>query len=284
MLGAIIGDMVGSKYEFNPIKSKEFKIISPDMRMTDDSYLTLAVMRVLKRHFPIKYDEASLQEIQNELCDEFVDAWVRHKDACFGGFFYLWCAKAHKTGERQPPYNSFGNGSAMRISPVAMVAKSEEELKLLSKTVTEITHNHPEGLKGAEAVALSIYMALHDATKEEIKERMIKEYYPEIKDFDFNELVKNYEFNETCQGSVPQAIYAFLISNSYEDTLRNCVAIGGDCDTTGCMAGAIAEAYYSKGKRSEFEKKFIYFMIDSKLEREILEFYTMCGWDNYTKL
>ena len=152
--------------------------------------------------------------------------------------FFRWCDKAFRTGYAEP-YNSFGNGSAMRISPVGWMAKSEEEVKILSKTVTEITHNHPEGIKGAEAVAMCIYLARNGYSKEQIEERMLNDYYPEISSLDFDELVENYEFSEICQKSVPQAIYCFLISNSLEDTIRNCVAIGGDCDTTGAMAGSL---------------------------------------------
>ena len=165
----------------------------------------------------------------------------------------------------------------MRISPVGWVANTEEEVKILSKAVTEITHNHPEGIKGAEAVAMAIFMALHGSSKEEIKERMIKDYYPEIKDLDFDDLVKNYEFSEICQKSVPQAIYCFLISDSVEDAIRNCVGIGGDCDTTGAMAGAIAEAYYSKDKPSEFEDKHLYLSVEPYVEKLIKEFHKTIG-------
>ena len=165
----------------------------------------------------------------------------------------------------------------MRISPVAWVANNEGELKQLSKAVTEITHNHPEGLKGAEAVAMCIYLALNGASKETIKHRMIHEYYPEIAFLNFDELVKHYQFSEICQKSVPQAIYCFLISDSVEDAIRNCVAIGGDCDTTGAMAGAIAEAYYQRDKLSEFEDKFLYMMIDPEVEELIKEFHHTIG-------
>ena len=277
MLGAIIGDMVGSMYEFHPCKTKDFYIYNQKMRMTDDSFLTIAVSNVLSKHYPIDYSEQSLQVIKEDLAKEFVNMWRRHKEAGFGGMFYEWCLHSRDLGHPAPPYNSYGNGSAMRISPVGWIADSEEHLKLLSKTVTEITHNHPEGLKGAEAVALCIYLALHGSSKEEIKNRMIKDYYPEITDFDFEDLVKNYCFSEICQKSVPQAIYCFLIANSLEDTLRNCVAIGGDCDTTGAMAGAIAEAYYQKEKLSGFEDKYLYFLIDPDVEQAIKDFHKTIG-------
>ena len=273
MLGAIIGDMVGSMYEFHPCKTKKFNILDNRMRMTDDSYLTIAVANALMKNYPIKYDQESLDKIKDDLAKEFVRMYKLHKNCGFGGMFFHWCLECYTTNQIAPPYNSFGNGSAMRISPVAYVAKTEEELKTLSKAVTEITHNHPEGIKGAEAIALAIFLALHEATKEEIRERMIKEYYPEIEKLDFDDLVKNYEFSEICQKSVPQAIYCFLISDSLEDTLRNCVAIGGDCDTTGAMAGAIAEAYYEKDKLSDFTKKYLYYLVDPEVEELVKNFY-----------
>ena len=282
MLGAIIGDMVGSLYEFHPLKRKEFNIYDSRMRMTDDSLLTIDVAEVLLEHYPFKLDEQSLKEIQKDLVKEFVLTWRFNKGAGFGGMFYNWCEKA-RNGQEPKPYNSYGNGSAMRISPVGWLASSEEEVKILTKTVTEITHNHPEGIKGAEAVAMSIFLALHGASKEQIKERMIKDYYPEIKDLNFDDLVKHYDFSEICQKSVPQAIYCFLISNSLEDTIRNCVAIGGDCDTTGAMAGAIAEAYYQKDKVSEFEEKYLYWLIDPDVEKLVKRLHETIGSHKFEK-
>ena len=276
MLGAIIGDMVGSLYEFHPIKRKEFEIFDNRMRMTDDSYCTLAVAKVLVDHYPFSFDKQSLKDIQSDLIKEFGRTWYQHRTCGFGGMFFRWCDKAYRTGYAEP-YNSFGNGSAMRISPVGWMAKSEKEVKILSKTVTEITHNHPEGIKGAEAVAMCIYLARNGYSKEQIQERMVNDYYPEISSLDFDELVKNYKFSEICQKSVPQAIYCFLISNSLEDTIRNCVAIGGDCDTTGAMAGAIAEAFYQKDKVSVFEEKYLYWMIDPEVERQIKGFHDTIG-------
>ena len=283
MLGAIIGDMVGSLYEFHPIKTKDFKIIDNRMRMTDDSYLTIAVAKVLLRHYPFDLSEQSLKSIQDDLINEFVRTWKMVPHAGFGGMFYRWCRGISLGREEPKPYNSYGNGSAMRISPVGWLAKDEDEVILLSRIVTEITHNHPEGLKGAEAVAMCIFLAKHGYSKEQIKDKMIKNYYPEIADLDFDDLVKNYEFNETCQKSVPQAIYCFLVSNSLEDAIRNCVAIGGDCDTTGAMAGAIAEAFYQKDKLSSFEKDYLYFEIDPDVEKLIKDFHNTIGSKKFVK-
>ena len=243
------------------------------MKMTDDSLLTIAVAKTLLANYPIKYDEESLRRIQKELAEEFVATCKSKPFAGFGGMFIDWCIRCYEKGTIEPPYNSFGNGSAMRISPVGWIANSEDEVKVLSKTVSEITHNHPEGLRGAEAVAMAIYLSLHGSSKEEIKERMIKDYYPEIENLDFKDLLDNYDFDSTCQGSVPQAIYCFLISNSLEDAIRNCIAIGGDCDTTAAMAGSIAEAYYQKDILSNFEEKFILEMIDPKVEELIKRFH-----------
>lgn len=277
MLGAIIGDMIGSVYEFSNLKTKNFNIYNRNMKMTDDSLLTIAVAKILLANYQIKYDDESLRRIQKELAEEFVATCKSKPFAGFGGMFIDWCIRCDEKGIIEPPYNSFGNGSAMRISPVGWIANSEEEVKLLSKTVSEITHNHPEGLKGAEAVAMCIYLALHGSSKEEIKDRMIKNYYPEIADLDFDDLVENYKFFAICQKSVPQAIYCFLISDSLEDTIRNCVAIGGDCDTTSAMAGSIAEAYYQKDKLSDFEEKFLYLMIDPEVEQFVKQFHKTIG-------
>ena len=277
MLGAIIGDMVGSLFERNKIKTKQFNIFNTRMRMSDDSYLTIAVANALMKHYPIKYDDDSIKELQNDVSLELLKMCRRHVNAGFGGMFLEWYFNWEKTGTIPPAYNSFGNGSAMRISPVGWIAKSVDEVKTLSRIVSEVTHNHPEGIKGAEAIALCIYYAFHGFSKDEIKEVMVRDYYPEINDFDFDDLVKNYTFNATCQKSVPQAIYCFLISNDFEDTLRNCVAIGGDTDTICAMAGSIAEAYYESKKSSDFTSKFTYLLIDPSIEEIIKDFHMTIG-------
>ena len=277
MLGAIIGDMVGSLFERKKIKTKDFNIFNTRMRMSDDSYLTIAVANALMKHYPIKYDDDSIKDLQNDVSLELLKMCRRHVNAGFGGMFLEWYFNWKKTGTIPPAYNSFGNGSAMRISPVGWIAKSVDEVKTLSRIVSEVTHNHPEGIKGAEAIALCIYYALHGFSKDEIKEVMVRDYYPEINDFDFDDLVKNYTFNATCQKSVPQAIYCFLISNDFEDTLRNCVAIGGDTDTICAMAGSIAEAYYENKKSSDFTSKFTYLLIDPSIEEIIKDFHMTIG-------
>lgn len=233
MLGAIIGDIVGSKYEFNNIKTKNFPLFSDGCYATDDSVMTIAVL-----------DICINKNIYNK--DKIIDTlkkWGRrYPQAGYGGTFYSWVL-----GDDRLPYYSYGNGAAMRISPVAYFAKSEEEVKEFSRRITEVTHNHPEGLKGAEVTAMMIYKALHGATKRDLEEYAVS-CYPEIKNFDYEELKRTYTHaEEICQNTVPQAIYCFLISKDFEDCLRTTISIGGDCDTTAAISCAIAEAYYGDG-------------------------------------
>lgn len=276
MLGAIIGDMVGSIYEYTHPRTKNINMFDMEMRMTDDSYLTIAVAKALMNNYPIDYSKEGLEKIKIDLKVEFVNAVYRNPVAGYGGMFYSWAMDA-KHNKSVEPYYSYGNGSAMRISPVGWIAKTEEELKLLSKTVTEITHNHPEGIKGAEAVALCIFMALHGSSREEIKNRMINEYYPEIANYNLDYLMENMHDSCSCQDTVPPAIYCFLISESLEDAIKNCIAVGGDCDTTAAIAGSIAEAFYSKDKLSKFEEKFLYLKIEPYVEKLTKSFHKKIG-------
>lgn len=229
MIGAIIGDTVGSVYEFHNIRTKDFNILNERARFTDDTVCTIAFMDYFLH--AENYDEKT--------ATEYLHKWTRkYSHRGYGGRFLMWVLS-----DNPKPYNSFGNGSAMRISSVAWVAKDLDELKKLSDTVTSITHNHPEGMKGALVIATCIFMARNGATKEEIKEYAIKQY-PEIGFYDYEMLRENYDFDETCPGSVPEAIYCFLISKDFEDCLRTTISIGGDCDTTAAMSCAIAEAFY----------------------------------------
>ena len=240
MLGAIMGDVIGSRYEFYNHRSKEFDLFHSVCTFTDDTVLTIATAKALLDNYPFKLNEEGINKIKKDLVAYYLDAVDKYPDAGYGGRFYNWIA----FDDKHLPYNSFGNGSAMRVSSVGWLAKSLIECKLLAKVTAEVTHNHTEGIKGAEAVAVAIFMARQGKTKEEIKEYVYDNYYPELDYLSYDELVETYKFNETCQGSVPEAIYCFLISESYEDAIRTAVSIGGDTDTIACMAGAIAEAYY----------------------------------------
>jgi type I restriction enzyme M protein len=227
MLGAIIGDTVGSRFEFNNLKSKDFELITKDSELTDDSIMTLAVAGILLNN-KINDPDAIIDTLKE---------WGNlYPYAGYGGMFRKWLFTDYRK-----PYNSFGNGAAMRISPVGFLAKSEEEVIDWATKVTEVTHNHPEGIKGAVVTAMCIYYARIGKDKEFIR-KYVKKHYDV--NFDYEELKKSYYFNELCQTTVPQAIYCFLISKNYEDCIRTCVSIGGDTDTVCAIAGGIAEAYY----------------------------------------
>lgn len=232
MLGAIIGDIVGSIYEFKSDKTKDFELFTDKCRLTDDSMMTIAVgCACAKAEFSDEEDFKSwVIYYMRKIGREFPSAG-------YGYHFYKWI-KSDFMGA----YNSYGNGSAMRVSSVAWVAKSLNEAEILAKWSAEVTHNHPEGVKGAQAVAAAIYLARRGKSKIEIKEYIEQNYY--ALDFTLDEIRPTYEFDVTCQGSVPQAIQCFLESTDFEDAIRNAVSLGGDGDTLGAMAGAIAEAFY----------------------------------------
>ena len=243
MLGAIIGDIVGSVYEFNNIKTKDFSFFSEDKFFTDDTVMTVAVYSALKK---CKKKYENLESCVIAEMQSFGKLYPNSSKISYGNRFANWL-----TSQNPQPYYSFGNGSAMRVSAVPYFAKSIDEVKVLSQKVTCVTHNHPEGIKGAECVAVCIYMALNKATKEEIKKFVEDNYY--LLNFDYEDLKNNYTFNETCQNTVPQAIYCFLISTDFEDAIRTAVSIGGDTDTLCAIVGAIAEAYYGIPKQIKKE-------------------------------
>lgn len=231
MLGAIIGDIVGSRFEFNNHRSKDFDLFVEGCLATDDSIMTLAVAKAL---LECHGDWRSL----SEKTVEYMQSIGRKYPNCgYGGAFHQWIFSDHPE-----PYNSFGNGAAMRVSPCGFIAETEDEAKLLSRKVTEISHNHKEGIKGAEAATVAIFMARSGALKQEIHDRIARDYFK--LDFTLDSIRDTYEFNETCQDTVPQAIVAFLEATSFEDAIRNTISIGGDSDTLAAITGAIAEAYY----------------------------------------
>ena len=236
MFGALVGDIIGSHFEFNNTKSKDFPFFNEDTRFTDDSVLTLAISKYFLK-FPKEINKNELIKIIKETAQRYINAG-------YGPSFLRWI-----NSNSSLPYNSYGNGAAMRVSPVAYVSNSLEETIKLSDFVTSITHNHEEGLKGARCIATSIYLLLHGATKSEIKEYVEKNYYQ--LNFDYQDLVQNYKFEISCQKSVPQAIYIFLISKNYIDALRNAISIGGDSDTISDMVLALSEAYYLNKNNKE---------------------------------
>ena len=260
MIGAIIGDIVGSRFEFQDFKSKDFAFLGDTCKPTDDSLMTLAIAKSL---VSCRYDEDALPYV---IVRDMKEVAHNHPDTQWGSSFYKWLFEYTVS----TPYNSFGNGAAMRVSPVAWVATSEDHVKKLSNLFTAVSHNHPEGLKGAEAIAMATYLARIGTDKETIKQRMI-EYYPELGDkkFTLDNIRPDYGIDEagwfvTCQGSVPHALEAFFESNSFEDAIRNAISIGGDADTLACMTGAVAEAYY--GVPEEIIQKVRGFLSDDLLE------------------
>lgn len=249
MIGAIIGDIVGSRFEFNNIKTKKFYLFDKKCSVTDDSVMSVAVADMCLNGYVPNNKEMIIQTFKK---------WgQKYPYAGYGSRFYHWVLS-----DESMPYNSCGNGSAMRISAIGFFANTAEEVELYSKSVTEVTHNHPEGIKGAYVTAMCIYLARKGASKKEIKE-FVEKYY-DI-DFDYETLRRTYKHEaEICQNTVPQAIYCFLISSGFEDCLRTTISIGGDCDTTAAISCAIAEAYY--GIPSEIIEQVMEYIPDDMKE------------------
>ena len=234
MIGAILGDMIGSPYEFDRSpKTKEFPLFSKHSEYTDDSVMTIAVADALLTTLG-KADE----EIKTALVDSMQKWGKKYPDAGYGGMFYRWLHSKHPE-----PYGSYGNGSAMRVSAAGWLFGTLEETRHVARLTAEVTHNHPEGIKGAEATASAIFMARTGSSKDEIKAYIIQEFgYDLSKTCD--EIRPKYHHVESCQQTVPEAITAFLEGNDFEDVIRTAVSLGGDCDTLTCIAGGIAEAFY----------------------------------------
>ena len=243
MLGAIIGDIAGSRFEWENCKSKEFELFTDDCGPTDNSNMTLAVAKAI---VTADGDWDKLPELAVDCMREF----GRKYPHGYGGRFREWLRS-----DDPRPYRSWGNGSAMRVSPCAWAAASPEEALRLSDAVTNVTHNHPEGIKGARAITAAVWLARQGAGIPEIRKHIQENYYP--LDFTLDGIRESYRFDVSCKGSVPQAIEAFLESTGFEDAVRNAVSIGGDSDTIAAMAGSIAEAYYGipfrlRGEALEF--------------------------------
>ncbi len=265
MIGAIIGDIVGSRFEFNNYRNKDFQLFTKDCEATDDSIMTLAVAKaIMETERIIKFSVSEYDNGNDSSNDYYMllkkmtikymqEIGRKYPNCGYGGMFEQWVFS-----DEPLPYNSFGNGAAMRISPVGFLAREESEACRLSKAITEVTHDHEEGIKGAEATAVAIYMARHGLTKDEIR-RKIKDNYYRL-DFRIDDIRDSYQFNETCQETVPQAIEAFLESTSFEDAIRNAISIGGDSDTVAAITGAIAEAYY--GVPEEIKEKALSYLDD----------------------
>ena len=234
MYGAILGDIIGSPYEFDRgSKTKDFPLFNNRSWFTDDSVMTIAVAEALMDSMG-KTDD----EIRKAVVSAMQEWGELYPDAGYGGMFYRWL---HMTDPQ--PYGSYGNGSAMRVSSVGWLFDSLQRTREVARLTAEVTHNHPEGIKGAEATASAIYMARSGSTKDEIKEYITWEFGYDLSRT-CDEIRPTYHHVESCQQTVPEAITAFLEGSSFEDVIRTAVSLGGDCDTLTCIAGGIAEAFY----------------------------------------
>ncbi len=224
MIGAIAGDIIGSVYEHSPIKTKDFPLFHPRCRFTDDTVLTVAIAHAILYNRPY---EKSLRQIAR-----------RYPNAGYGGLFINWLFSEHPR-----PYNSWGNGAAMRVSPVGFAFDTEAKVLAEASNTAIVTHNHPEGIKGAQATAMAVFLARKGFDKKEIREQVEQRFGYDL-NRSLEQIRPSYSFDVSCQGTVPEAIICFLDSTSYEDAVRNAVSLGGDSDTLACITGGIAEAFY----------------------------------------
>lgn len=258
MLGAIIGDIAGSRFEWNNIKTKKFDFFTRRCKFTDDSVMSLAVAKALLDCGDdySTLGEAAIASMRN--------IGRLYPNCGYGGMFRQWISS-----NVPKPYGSYGNGAAMRVSACGFAARTIKEAIMLSRKVTEITHNHPEGIKGAEATAVCVFLARGGRNMREIRDYVNERYYP--MDFTLDGIRDSYAFDVTCQGTVPQAIMAFLESFGFEDAVRNAISIGGDSDTLAAIAGGIAGACY--GVPDDIHKRAVTFL-DKRLLKILTDFQT----------
>lgn len=253
ILGAVIGDIVGSTHEFLQTKSTDFDFYTDNNHYTDDSVMTIAVADWLI---------STPKPISNDTLPAIMRKWGRKNPlAGYGRMFRRWLMSDYEADQR--PYNSFGNGAGMRVSACGFFAKSLDEALHLAKLSAEVSHNHPEGIKGAQAIASAIFLARQHQPKESIREYIARQFGYDM-DRSCDSIRPDYEFDETCQGSCPEAIIAFLDSNDFEDAIRLAISLGGDSDTIGAMTGGIAAAYY--GIHDKIARKAIEYLPEDMIE------------------
>lgn len=262
MLGAILGDSVGAPYEAHSTKSTEFDLVTGMSRFTDDTVMTIAICEGIM-NAGLDADEEIMEILMVESCIKWGRKFPR---AGYGGTFRQWLKQ-----DNPLPYGSYGNGSAMRVSSVGWFFDSLERTREVARWSAEITHNHPEGIKGAESVASAIWMARNGKSKEEIKDYIQKEFGYDL-ERTCAEIRPDYMFQVTCQKSVPEAIIAFLDGNSYEECVKLAVSLGGDADTQACIAGSIAEAFYGM---TDSEKQLALTLADKSMLPVIEKFETL---------
>ena len=243
MIGAIAGDIIGSVYEGLDEKTKRFPLFGPHNWFTDDTVLTVAVAESILRG--------------SDLVDILHDYFHRYPQVGYGGSFIEWAVL-----RRREPYNSWGNGSAMRVSPVGFAYDTLDDVMQHAQRTAAVTHNHPEGIRGAQATAAAIYLARTGSDKQAIRRHIVDAFGYDLST-PLDEIRETYEFDVSCQGSVPQSITAFLEAVDFEDAIRNAISLGGDADTMACIAGGIAEAYW--GVPAEIEQRALSFLDDQLL-------------------
>ena len=226
MLGAIVGDVIGAPYEWNNVKWMDFELFTPLSTFTDDTVLTLATANSILTDVCYESSYRRLGEI--------------HPGRGYGGRFLQWL-----NNPQMGPYNSWGNGSAMRVSPVGWAFDTEKQVMTEARRSAEVTHDHPEGVKGAQATALAVFMARSGASMNDIRKEMSTTFGYDM-DRTLDKIRPSYEFDVSCQGTVPEAMIAFLESNDFEDAIRKAVSLGGDSDTLTCITGSVAHAFYGK--------------------------------------
>lgn len=245
IIGAVIGDVIGSVFEWNNIKTTDFDLFNPKCDFTDDTVLTIAVADCILN--------------KKDFAKTIWEYGRKYRGRGYGGSFRKWLQE-----DNLKPYGSFGNGSAMRASAVGFAFNDIETVMEVAKQSAEVTHNHPEGIKGARATATSIFLARQGKSKQEIKDYISRTFKYNL-DFTLDEIRPTYKFDVTCQGSVPQAIVAFLESSDFESAIRLAISIGGDSDTIACVTGGIASAFYK-----QIPTEIMDFVVD-KLPSEYIE-------------
>jgi ADP-ribosylglycohydrolase len=250
MLGAIAGDIIGSIYEGRPIKTADFPLFSRLSHPTDDTVLTVALADSILSG--------------RDYVDNLKDYFHRYPNAGYGGTFIRWALSLSRQ-----PYNSWGNGSAMRVSPVGFAYATLDEVLEQARRSAEVTHNHPEGVKGAQATAAAVFLARTGSGKDAIRDYVEQTFGYDLRE-PYPDLWHRYEFDVSCPGTVPPALIAFLVSSDYEDAIRKAVALGGDSDTLACITGGVAQAYYGGVPASI--KQEVLERLDDRLKRVVQEF------------
>lgn len=268
MIGAIIGDIAGSRFERNNIKNKDFELMPlfKGCCTTDDSIMTMAIAQAI---LDCNWANMNMDDLKERAVVRMQEFGMRYPDAGYGRRFYNWIFSSDPK-----PYNSFGNGAAMRVSPCGFAARSLQEAIDMAISVTEVTHNHPEALKAAEIVATVIFLARYGKSMTELRDYVEKHYC--TLDFTLNDIRPTYTFDVSCQGSVPVALEAFFEANSFEDAIRNAISVGGDSDTIAAIVGGMAEAKW--GVPQDIRHRAEWFL--NKEQKELIEKFESQAWTN----